>query len=257
MRSPHTVVVGGSRGIGRAAVERFASEGHRVSVLSRTFSDPISDEGPIRHFPVDLADSSQLDSTLTTVAEQGGPFSSLLFLQRYRGPGGGDDWKGEIEVSLSATKQVIQRMTADRPPRLQGSVVLVSSFAAEFVADEQPLSYHVAKAAANQMMRYYASTLGPTGVRVNAVCPGAVFKEEAREFYRDNPVLADTYALLTPLRRMCSPEDVANAIMFLCSGQASFVTGQTLVVDGGMSLAWPGSLARRVAEASSSSFPAR
>jgi len=116
------------------------------------------------------------------------------------------------------------------------SIVLVSSIADRYVAPEQSLGYHLAKAGFSQLARYYALELGPLGIRVNSVSPCVVAKDEAREFYDKNEWLVDRYKKFIPLGRMGKPEDIVNAIMFLAGEQASYITGQNIVVDGGLTL---------------------
>jgi NAD(P)-dependent dehydrogenase (short-subunit alcohol dehydrogenase family) len=115
-----------------------------------------------------------------------------------------------------------------------------------YVASEQPVSYHMAKAAVTQMVRYYAVALGASGIRVNAISPGTIVKEEAKTFYRDHPDLEQLYRDIIPLGRMGTADDVANLAQFLLSERASFLTGQNIVLDGGVSLHAHESLARRV-----------
>ncbi len=166
-----------------------------------------------------------------------------MSLQRFRGAG--DPWEGEIQTTLSATKTLIDELVADFHPE-GGAIVLVSSNASRFVARDQPLGYHVAKAGLNQMMRYYAAALGKKGIRVNAVSPCAVLKEESRRYYLENEKLHALYRRITPLGRMGTAEEVAHVIAFLCGPQSSFVTGQELNVDGGTSLLLHDSLAREL-----------
>ena len=237
----HTLVVGGTRGIGRAVVRRFASEPDAaVSVLGRAELEE-SALPNVRSWSVDAADASALQAAVDEVVAVG-PLRNLVLLQRYRGDG--DAWQGELDVSLSATRLILDQ--ADRLFAGTGAVVIVGSHAAELVAGEQPVGYHAAKAALRQMARFYAVALGPAGIRVNCVTPGAVLKEESRERYLAEPFAA-TIADATPLGRIGTSEDVADAVAVLCSDATSFVTGQELAVDGGLSLLWQESLIRRLA----------
>lgn len=235
----HTLVVGGTRGIGREVVRHFVRAGHRVSVLGRWASE---EKGVSSHV-VDLADKEAVLAALAKAVKQNGRLTNLVFLQRFRGEG--DAWQGELDVSLTATKVIVERLAGEfvrQKKTALSSIVIVSSNASRLVAGEQSVGYHAAKAALRQMARYYACSLAPRGIRVNCVTPGIVLKEEAREFYRKNEPLHALYRRITPLGRMGAPRDIADAIGFLCGPGAAFITGQEIVVDGGLSLLWQASL---------------
>jgi NAD(P)-dependent dehydrogenase (short-subunit alcohol dehydrogenase family) len=173
-----------------------------------------------------------------------GPVDYLVLCQRYRGQG--DAWAGEIETSLNSTKEMLDRLSGQFR---QGtaSVVMVGSLAGRLVAEGQPLGYHIVKAALVQLARYYAVAWGPRGIRVNCVTPGLVLKDEAKEHYRQNPALPELYGKITPLGRMVEADEVAQVIEFLCSPRSTMITGQDLVVDGGLSLVFQETLAKRLA----------
>lgn len=239
----HTLVVGGTRGIGRAVVRRFRELGHTISVLGRRDAAEAKLAG-VHAFKVDLTDARSLKAALQRALKNHGAVASVIFLQRFRGEG--DAWQGELAVSLTATRNILEQLRGRFAN--PGAVVMVASHASHLVAAEQPPSYHVAKAALVQLARCYAVALGPEGVRVNCVTPGTVLKEESQDFYLKNALLQKLYRRITPLGRMGRAEEIADVIAFLCSAQASFVTGQNLAVDGGLSLHWQESLARLATE---------
>lgn len=243
--APHTLIVGGTRGIGREVVRQFLRAGHRLSVLGR---QPCPERG-VNSYPVDLADRAGVLAALAMALKNSGRLTNLVFLQRFRGEG--DAWQGELDVSLTATKLIIERLEGEFIRQRRGalnSIVICGSNASRLVAGEQPVGYHAAKAALRQMARYYACSLAPRGIRVNCVTPGIVLKEEAREYYRKNADLHALYCRITPLGRMGSPRDIAGAICFLCGPGAAFITGQEIVVDGGLSLLWQASLGTALAK---------
>jgi NAD(P)-dependent dehydrogenase (short-subunit alcohol dehydrogenase family) len=242
----HFVILGGTAGSGRTLVRALSQRGDRVTLLARHASPEVQQACPGVHFHhADLCNAEHVRSALDEAMAEGGGPSHLVFFQRYRGKG--DSWQGELQVSLTATKEIIEHCQDRFDGGSENSVVMVSSVASRFILAEQPVSYHVGKAALAHMMRYYAVTLGPRGIRVNCVSPDAVIKEESRKFYEENHALRGLYAANTPLGRMGTSEDVTNAILFLCSPQAAFITGQDLVIDGGMSLVGHAAVARRSA----------
>jgi len=125
-------------------------------------------------------------------------------------------------------------------------MVMVSSVFGEWIGAGQPAGYHVAKAGLLQLMRYYAVNLGPEGIRANAVTPFTFLKDESQSFYLGNDALMEVYRQSVPLGRLATTEEIARVIRFLCSGEASYLTGQNLHVDGGLSAVWPETLARRL-----------
>jgi NAD(P)-dependent dehydrogenase (short-subunit alcohol dehydrogenase family) len=174
--------------------------------------------------------------------------NAMVFCQRYR-VGHVNDWLGEIKASLSQTKEMIEVVAtqgAFAEPTAPCSIVVMASVAGVSVEEEQPVSYHACKAALIEMVKYYAVTLGPKQIRVNAIIPGLTIKPEARAFYDANPELEATYGDITPLGRMGTVEDIANLVDFLISPKSSYLTGQTITLDGGIGLRSHWALARKV-----------
>ena len=141
-----TLVVGGTRGIGRAVARTLAKEGHAVTVIGR--------REPARRLP---KVRYQIADVLNRVRV--GRQDNLVFCQRYRGEG--DAWQGEFETSLTATRDIIEQCRGAK------SIVIIASVAAHWVASEQPVGYHTMNAGLVHMVRYLAVTLGPRGCRVN------------------------------------------------------------------------------------------
>jgi NAD(P)-dependent dehydrogenase (short-subunit alcohol dehydrogenase family) len=241
--APHTLVIGGSRGIGRTVARCLEADGGQVSIVGRSRASGADDNPRVRSWTADVCDADGLARVLEEVVRTAGSVSGLVLLQRYRGAG--DDWAGEIATTLTANRQLIEWAGSHLEDRGGGkAVVVVSSIAGAFVASEQPVSYHMAKAALTQMVRYYAVALGPRQVRVNAISPGTIVKEESKAFYASQPELEQLYREIVPLGRMGTAEDLAGVAQFLLSDRASFLTGQNIVLDGGVSLRSHESLAR-------------
>ncbi len=242
----HCLIIGGTRGIGRAVVKCFIQENYKLSVIGKRIPyEKDKEMQGVNYQIVNILDDQKLKGTLETLIQKNGKLNNLIFLQRYR-DNQPDAWNGEIGTSLTATKNIIEFCKDHFEEKKENSIVIVSSIASKFIADEQPLSYHVAKAGINQLMKYYAVALGYKKIRVNAVSSGTILKEESKEFYIKNNELQELYKKITPLQRMGTSEDIANVISFLCNEKSSFITGQNIVVDGGASLQWHESLARKL-----------
>ena len=236
------VVVGGTKGLGRVVAQRFLDRGCTVTVISR---NPPVDRvlgDRVTHVSCDLDSLSNAAEIAGRVDASGSAINYLVFCQRYRGEG--DPWHGEMQVTLTATQQLILALQSYFDTAGDRAVAVVSSVYASFVGGSQPASYHVAKAGLNQLVRYYAWKLGPHGIRVNAVMPLTYMKPESREHYLSNAPLMDLYRSCVPLGRMGTTDDSANLIDFLCCDKSAFITGQAIYVDGGLSVVWPEELAR-------------
>lgn len=240
----HFLIAGGTRGIGKVLVEQLAGEGHAVSVLSRTAHDPVSCHN-ISYFQADVTNAQGLPAICRDIVESNGKFDHLVCMQRYRGDKE-HCWDGEFAVTVTANKLLIEIFSGSCTLTGNNTVVIANSIASSHVIDTQPLGYHTAKAAIDQMIRYYAVMLGPSGIRVNGISPATILKPESEQYILDNSSLVRLLKEITPLRRIGTSVEVVKVIKFLTSAGSSFITGQTLIIDGGLSLQWQESLALRV-----------
>lgn len=251
MKKRHILIVGGTKGAGKMAVEIFAKAGCRVSVIARSL--PVGNKTPlqrIKYWQADILDEPAVRKVLAEIIKQRGDITGLVFFQRYRGTG--DSWSEELATSLTATKQMIE-ILVDEFNLKNCAIVLVSSINSALISQQLSVGYHVAKAGLNQMVRYYAVALGPRGIRVNSVSPGTFLKKETEDYFLKNKPLVSLYKKMIPLGRMCRAEEVVQPILFLCGEQSSFITGQDLVVDGGLTLTYQEALVRRLMETQSGS----
>jgi NAD(P)-dependent dehydrogenase (short-subunit alcohol dehydrogenase family) len=239
--TPLSLIVGGSKGLGGSVARKFAREGHNVVILSRTAPKLDDAPGSIRHVAADLEDRARLAAAIAEVTAGGARVANLVLSQRFRG--NENAWERELEVSLSATRFLIESLTESFTPG--ASIVLVSSVAAEIVVEDQPVGYHVAKAGLQQMARFYSVMLGRRGVRINCVSPSIFIKEEFQHQPQD-PEKAEFFRKVIPLGRPGTWEEVCGVIAFLCSPAAGYVTGQDIAVDGGVSHQSALSVARRM-----------
>ena len=227
----HALVVGGTKGMGPASVGALVDSGYVVSVIARTVPPRSAHVAGAHYLAADVLRRKKLTNVVAAMVAARGALAALVLFQRYRGTG--DAYDGEIATSVTGTKDVVE-LAAPLFAESGGSIVIVSSVASRLVTRGQPVGYHVAKAALVQMARFYAVALGGQGVRVNSVSPGVVVREGK---FPDKDLVARSKRML-PLARMGTAADVAGVVAFLCSPGASYLTGQDLVVDGGLSLLW-------------------
>lgn len=238
----HILIVGGSSGAGRAAARRFQAAGYVVSIISRR--PPVASmrlRGAF-YWSADISLTEELGSILRNVIVKNGALSAVAFFQRYRGEG--DQWRGEMQTSLFGTKNVIDALVRHAETK-NCSIVVVSSVNAWLISKNATVGYHVAKACVNELVRVYAAVLAPLNIRLNSVSPGTFIKKETRRFFAEAQELTLRRARLIPLRRLGAAEEVADAVFFLASKNSSVLTGQNIVVDGGLSLVYQEDLVRR------------
>ena len=240
----HSLVIGGTRGLGRVVARLLGESGHRVSSIGRREAGPEDAVANVRRWRADFSDEAVVGATLREVIATSGSVDYVVFCQRYRDQA--DSWDGELRITLGLTRAVIDALGDDGWGSADKAMVMVSSVFGEWIGEGQPVGYHVAKAGMLQLMRYYAVNLGRRGIRANAVTPFTFLKPESEQFYLGNQPLMDFYREAVPLGRLATADDIARVIRFLCSSDAAFINGQNLHVDGGLSAVWPETLARRL-----------
>jgi 3-oxoacyl-[acyl-carrier protein] reductase len=240
------LVFGGRSPIGLALCRQLAESGSTVHLATRVVDDLIVEAsraaGVAQLHAVDLSDTDaavELSRSLNTTED---PLTQLAFVHRYRGSSDNDLLQYTVEVL--APYAVIRSLADDRDesgmhtPEL--AVLLTTSPAARVVVGDQGFQYHASKAAISQLVRYAGAQFAPVGLRVNGLCPGSfVFKERAAAHYAQHPEIVDFAASVTPAGRMGTVDEIAAVGAFLLSGLASYVFGQVIEVDGGVSLRDP------------------
>lgn len=242
------VVTGGGTGIGRATALRLGREGASVLVagrrpekLAETIEEIERSGGHASSLALDLreretaqrliAAALEWKGGLDAVVNAAGTFPSAPFAELPD-----PEWDEAIEINLAAPMRVARAAVPALRQR-GGTIVNVSSISA-VIGDEvsQCAHYSAAKAGLIGLTRQLAVELAPFGIRVNCVAPGAV-ATPMLEGWNDGPgEMRDWLARYVPLRRIAQPEEVAGAIAFLLSDDASYITGETLMVDGGMAV---------------------
>lgn len=233
--APLSVVVGGMHGIGRNIARTLGGRGHRVLVLDKNLRVSAGDDDWFHDAAqVDLNDAEDVERAAHALRDSVERIHNVVFSTRYRGEPA-DNWQAELRIGLTAPRQLVDAL---RPMLGPGAIVFIGSLAARFVVDNCSAAYHVQKAGLEALTRCLAVSLGSQGVRVNAVAPGYIVKDESREFFQAQRAKREAVVGLHPIGRVGTADDVANLVGFLCSDAASFLTGQVIDLDGGLSLRW-------------------
>ncbi len=249
MVQPKTVVITGAGGaLGQVIAEDFARGGLAVALIDRA-EDGLADlaarldrqgASAVRWYLADQTDRAAVDTTLAKVVDDLGSLDILVANAGFARMAGVEDisqaiWSRHIDINLTGTFNMCQATARHMiAARTGGAICVVSSCLAKFHSD-QNIAYCTSKAALLTMTRALAAELGVHGIRANCVLPG-VIETAMTKAVLDMPGQRTGLLAKTPAGRTGTPSDVANAIRFLCSDQASFITGAELLVDGGQSL---------------------
>ena len=240
------IVTGSSRGIGRAIAEGLAHHGAKVVISSRKqdacdeVAAAINDaqgDGPAIAIAASISDKSALQRLVDEATSQLGRIDILVCnaaSNPYFGPMGGitdDQFRKILDNNVLSNHWLVQMVAPGMLERGTGSIIIVSSVGG-LTSSTVLGAYNISKAADLQLVRNLAAEFGPSGVRVNAIAPGLVRTDFARALW-ENPEILERVTSVAALKRIGEPTELAGAAIFLASDAASFVTGQTLVVDGG------------------------
>jgi 3-oxoacyl-[acyl-carrier protein] reductase len=248
------LVAGASHGIGLAVAAAFAGEGARVTITGRDSAalDAARGDlecrypGRVRAFQGDMRDEAAIRRALDDTAAAFGRLDAVVAnvgsgssVPGYAVPA--ERWQEALATNLLGgallAGAALERLVAAKA----GSVTFVTSIAG-IESIEAPVAYSAAKAALTMAMKGYARQVGRHGVRVNAVAPGNVLFSGGSwdRKLKDNEDVVRAYIdAQVPLGRFGTPEEIAAAVVFLASRQARFITGATLVVDGGQTRSFP------------------
>ena len=241
------IVTGSSRGIGRAIALRLAEHGARVVISSRKADAcaAVRDEvnqaqgaGAAVAIPANISSKDELKHLVDETTRQLGRVDIVVCnaaSNPYYSPLGGiedDQFRKILENNVIANHWLINFAVPQMIERREGSIIIVSSIGG---LRGSPVigAYNVSKAADFQLARNLAVEYGPHNVRVNCIAPGLIKTDFARALWEDPETLQRRTAS-TPLRRIGEPDEIAGAAVFLASQAGAFMTGQSLVIDGGV-----------------------
>ena len=244
------IVTGGAQGIGGATARRLAEEGARVLIVdvdadvARRNCEVIQASGGV---------AEALESDVGTEAGVRGMVDRAVGLwgkldivvnNAYAGVGGPkvdavrvteEAWDRSMDIGLKAMFRAA-KYAVPHMRQAGGGVMVNLSSVHGLLGSPGSLVYETLKAGVIGLTRQLATEYGPDGVRVNAICPGHIVTERLEQMWRDHPEALDFFVQQYPVRRTGTPDDIGNAVVFLCSDEASFITGHALVVDGGLSI---------------------
>ena len=245
------IVTGGATGIGGATARRLAEEGARVLIadvnlqLANENVDRIKSAGGTAEVvQADVGNHEDIKAMVQKAVDLWG--SLQILVNNAYSPSGADTSGGATEITEEAWDRgmavLVKSMYLGAKyavPHMRqaggGSIVNLSSVHGLLTAPKS-LIYEAGKFAVIGVTKQMACDYGVDGIRVNAICPGHIVTERMQERWDENPEGLRYFEQQYPLRRTGRPVDIANAIVFLCSEEASFITGHALVVDGGLTI---------------------
>ncbi|MEA2595066.1 MAG: hypothetical protein QOF01_1535 [Thermomicrobiales bacterium] len=245
LRGKVAIVTGAANGIGRAITERLMAEGVRVLALdleeatvAEVAAELTKNGGEIEPCAGDISRREDVVRATRRCVERFGQLDVLVanagiadaepFLEI-----GEESWRRIIDVNLTGTFFCIQEAARVMVPARKGAIVVTSSTNGWYV-ESNMWHYNASKGGVIALVRSAAMDLGPYGVRVNAIEPSMV--RTRANFVVDDPVFAPEYLKHVPMGRFAEPTEIAAVVAFLASDDASYVTGQALTIDGGLTM---------------------
>ncbi len=245
------IITGSSRGIGRAIAERLAEHGARVVISSRK-AGPCEEvaetinaargEGRAIAIPANIGSKEDLQRLVDHTRAALGHIDILVCnaaSNPYAGPMAGirdEQFEKILQNNIISNHWLIQMVAPGMLERGEGAITVISSIGG-LRGNALIGAYNISKAADMQLVRNLAVEWGGQGVRVNCVAPGLIQTDFAKYLW-ENPELLKTVTDPAPLKRIGQPDEIAGAVVYLSAPASRYMTGQTLVVDGGLTIAW-------------------
>lgn len=239
------LVTGAAAGIGRSIALQFADCGADVAVADvddekgeRVAAQARERGGDAVYVHTDVASESEVRELFETIDEEFGGLDCAINnagIEGELGPAGDcslENWHRTMDVNLNGLFYCLKEEVDRMVPEESGAIVNISSVAGISGFPGLP-AYVASKHGVVGLTKAAALDYAETGVRINAVCPGVIDTEMVQRATSDDPELEQQYIAMEPIGRMGTPEEVAESVLWLCSEKASFVTGETMAVDGG------------------------
>ena len=247
MRRPNVLITGAGIGIGAATARAFAAADYSVAVTDvlEDEGNSVADEilaagGRAEYHHLDVTSTDEVDAVVTAVEEAHGPLDALVAnagILRREPLSELDDrrWDLTLDVDLKGIMRVCRAAAPGMREAGRGSMIALSSIMGVAYGAAGSVHYSAAKAGVVGLVRGLAVELGGEGVRVNGIAPGYIRTTQSlSEEHSSGPERLAKTAEYIPLGRVGEPEDVAGVAVFLASKAARYVTGQVIVVDGGL-----------------------
>jgi len=252
LEGKRAIVTGGASGIGRASAKLFAAEG--ALVLAADVSDDVNGTvaeieeagGKAIAMSVDIADEAQVQAMIDRAVKDLGGLDAVYANAGISGGGPTladetiENFRRVLDVNLVGTFSTIQRAAAVMVEQGSGSLVMTASVAG-LRAHAGSIAYSASKAGVISMAQTISAQLRGTGVRINAICPGLIETGMTKPIFDYTRARGTEHRIgqLNPTKRYGEPDEIAQMAAFLLSDRASYVNGQAMAVDGGLSAAHP------------------
>ncbi|PJA97085.1 MAG: 3-oxoacyl-ACP reductase [Ignavibacteriales bacterium CG_4_9_14_3_um_filter_34_10] len=254
LKNKTVLITGGSKGIGRATAELFIKEGCKVAICSRSQANLISAVAEIKKsynieplwIVCDLTKDSDIENAVNVVKKNFGPIDILV--NNVGGPVPGkftdlndDDWFYAFEQLLMSTVRMIKRVLPDMKGKKWGRIINITSLSVKQPVDNLILSNSI-RSAITAMTKTLSNEIGSFNITVNNVAPGYTLTgrlyelavNKAKETGESHEHILANMSAEVPLKRLARPDEIGSLIVYLSSEQASFITGTTILIDGGV-----------------------